>query len=299
MRSNLFYRLSQKWRYHTSENPFEKQVAEINRFEPLIVLSPTTFKIKGCELVFSRMHHSFITERFVFFETLLKGKGKFKIEGLSLLYVINDITLRIGTSEEMFIVDEIFFEHCYRVVTGWQYSVIDIGMNVGFASLFFAGNPNVSKVYGFEPFRQTFNDATLNFELNPQLAGRITTKNFGLSARTEILTVPYSPDLKGKNSTANGVSGNESIELRNAYEVLSDLIGGDPAEKYFVKMDCEGAEFQIFATFVERRIPQQIFGFIIEWHVMDPKPIVDILISNDFKVQLRGDTEIGLITAFR
>lgn len=299
MTTNFIYRLQQKWKYRVARNPFEKSVAEINRNQPLIFLSPTTFKIKGCELIFSRKNHSFIVERFVLFGILLNGRGKFAVKNSELLYSIDDIILRVTTAEEIFIIHEIFYERCYSVIAPWKYKIIDVGMNVGFASLFFANNPNVLKVYGYEPFRPTFDDAKLNFDLNPRLSAKIVAHNVGLGAKSEKRTSVYSANLKGKNSIRDAVAGNETIELKNAFHVLKESIDQSPSEKYFVKMDCEGAEFEIFEDLRKRPIPPQIFGFIIEWHHKDPQPIVDILISNNFRVQLRGNNEIGMITAFR
>src|SRR5882757_7854634 len=110
MASSFIYRLRQKWNYHTTSHPFEKKVAEINRHELLINLEASTFQIKGCLLLFSREHHSFIIDRFHLFETLLETSGEFYIEGNDLFYVINQVTLRLTTSEEIFIVHEIFIE---------------------------------------------------------------------------------------------------------------------------------------------------------------------------------------------
>src|SRR6185312_6672086 len=43
------------------------------------------------------------------------------------------------------------------VPTEKKIALIDIGMNVGITSLFYASKPNVEKVFSFEPFVPTFN----------------------------------------------------------------------------------------------------------------------------------------------
>ncbi len=294
---HFLYRLSQKWKYHTG-NSFEKKVADINRNEPLISLKGTTFKVKGSELLLTVEDHSFVINRFEQFQILLAGRGEFRIEGRILIYKIDNVSLRVTTAEEIFIIHEIFFETCYSVLVPWTYNVIDIGMNVGFASLFFANNSKVLKVHGYEPFAPTFNNAISNFVLNPSLNSKIAANNFGLSSNSEWRKLPYSSDLKGKNSIHNTGGESENIELKNTNDVLDKLFENSE-ERFFVKMDCEGAEFEIFESLQKRMIPEQIFGFIIEWHFRDPQPIIDVLLLNHFKVQIRGDQGIGLITAFR
>jgi FkbM family methyltransferase len=297
--SNFIYRQKQKWKYHATSSLFEKKVAEINRNHQIIDLQLSSFTIKGCELIFSRKHHSFIIDRFGLFIALLKGGGTFQILQDNLLFTTGGVQLRVTTAEEIFIIYEIFNDGCYRVFTQRSFNVIDIGMNVGFASLFFAGNSNVGKVIGFEPFRPTYQDAQFNFSLNPGISSKITSFNFGLGLNSRKITMPYSPDLKGKNSSVVKNSGSEEIELKEAVEVFDQVGKNHRGDLFFVKMDCEGAEFEIFESLKQKPILAEIFGFIIEWHHRDPMPIIEILLANEFKVQQRGNIEIGLIIAFR
>lgn len=297
MTSGFFYRLRQKWKYRMASNAFERSVAEINRYNPHIVVSGETFRVRNCDLDFNRKHHSFIAERFELFE-LLKSKGRFETTAEELFYSYNGVTVRVTTSEELFILYEIFLQRCYTVRVPWNFNVIDIGMNVGFASLYFAAYPNVSAVFGYEPFRSTYQDAKINFQLNPVLATKISPHNFGLGSQDELLRAQFLSDKKGKSSIKNTGSETETIEIKNGVQVMASVVGRS-AEKFFVKMDCEGAEFDIFEGLSHQGIPERIFGFIIEWHKNDPSPIIDTLMLNNFKVQLRGDSDIGLITAFR
>ncbi len=297
--SNFIYRQNQKWKFHTATDSFEKKVAEINRFEQIIWLDKSLFSIKDCDLNLSRQYHSFIVDRIDLFIALLMGRGRFELNANDLIYIIDNIKLRVTTAEEIYIIHEVFFEGCYSISVKEKFNVLDIGMNVGFTSLFFANNPRVIKIYGYEPFKPTIIDAQKNFLLNPSLASKISSFNFGLGNEFEKRILHFSSDLKGKNSMYNDEKGNEEIELRKAREIIDDVISSNPVESYFIKMDCEGAEFEIFENLQHGNIPDQIFGFIIEWHQKSPKPISDILISNNFKVQMRGNDRIGIITAFR
>ena len=66
------------------------------------------------------------------------------------------------------LVDEVYSFDC----TG-DAIVIDIGMNRGIASLYFAAKDNILNVYAFEPFGPTRALAQRNLELNPELARKI------------------------------------------------------------------------------------------------------------------------------
>lgn len=294
----FLYRQKQRLKYHSSATLFGKKVAEINRYEPIITTHAQTFEVTGCDLLFSIKDHSFVVDRFDLFRKLLRTPGiKFEVAEERLIAKYNGLSLMISTAEELFIFYEVFIDGCYRVFRSKPFNVIDIGMNVGFASLFFASQSIVNHIFGFEPFRHTFDDAMINLQMNAHLSGKVHAHNYGLAHQSEKRMVSYSAENKGKNSMHAG-SGNEQIELRDVYTALDEIFKGDCTEQFFVKMDCEGAEFEIFDRLKQRPINERIFGFIIEWHKKDPMQIIDVLVSNDFYVHLTGK-KIGLITAFR
>jgi FkbM family methyltransferase len=281
-----------------SPSLFGKKVAEINRYEPLITTYDESFKIAGCDLLFSKKDHTFLVDRFDFFRKLLRTPGvQFELIEGRLILRYGGVSLIITTAEELFIFYEIFIGGCYRVHSARPFNVIDVGMNVGFASLFFASQPFIHNVFSFEPFRPTYNDAIRNFQMNAHLSGKVHAHNYGLARQAEKRMVSYSSDLKGKNSMHSG-PGNEQIELRDVSAVLDEIFSKSSGELFCVKMDCEGAEFEIFERLKERPINDRVFGFIIEWHNEDPMQIIDVLVSNAFHVHVTGK-QIGLITAFR
>ncbi|MDR2839810.1 MAG: hypothetical protein LBV75_00880, partial [Paludibacter sp.] len=62
-----------------------------------------------------------------------------------------------------------------------KYVVFDIGLNIAVTSLYLSQQKNIVKIYGFEPFKETFLQAEQNLLLNPELATKIQIFNFGLS----------------------------------------------------------------------------------------------------------------------
>lgn len=80
---------------------------------------------------------------------------------------INGIKIMQRYHTDFLFVSEIFVDNTYYLDLAYDdYVVIDIGMNIGIASLFFAAKKEVVKVYGFEPFEDTYNQAIENFKRN-------------------------------------------------------------------------------------------------------------------------------------
>jgi FkbM family methyltransferase len=158
----------------------------------------------------------------------------------------------------------------------------------------------VKKVYAYEPFKPTFEAALNNYGLNPKFSGKIIAENFGLGFKNETLQANYNPNLKGKNSILNrGFENLETIHMLRADEVIESILKKNTTDKMLVKMDCEGSEYEIFRLFDNKNIPDQIFGFLIEWHNRNPKPIIDNLIKNNFMVHRINYGKLGFLTAFR
>lgn len=298
---DLIYRLGQKWNYHTAGNDFERNVADINRNYLRIKLRKDHFQILGQDYEFNRDVHGFIVERFDLFMQLLRsGDSCIIVDDEYLYYRSGNLQLRITTAEEIFILFEIYARRCYDVLMENDFNVIDIGMNVGYASLFFAQNQKVHKIYGYEPFKPTFKAALANFEMNKKYAAKIIPHNVGLGSGNHSLEVSYNDLQKGKNTSSNSTLGQtETIRIHAANEVIGSIIKENPEADFVVKMDCEGAEFEIFETYNSKKIPEQLIAFIIEWHIKDPQSIIDKLIENHFKVHHTIHGDLGLITAFR
>ena len=127
----------------------------------------------------------------------------------------NEIRIYIDSSEDINIFFEIFFTNEYTFISPSDCMVIDIGMNVGIASLAFAENAMVKEVHGFEPFLAPFLRAKQNFDLNPELSRKIKANNYGLSNKNEKLIVK-SDDLSTIGTSIRGADEGriETIEVR-------------------------------------------------------------------------------------
>ncbi len=179
------------------------------------------------------------------------------------------VRFHIDAIEDMQVINEVFFMHVYNFLPVKKSIVIDIGMNVGMASLFFATMAHVEMVYGFEPFRAPYLRAMDNFNLNPALSTRIQTRNFGLSNKLEELDI-LAEELRtiGTSVRGSGSGRLEQIQVRDAGDELKGLIvnAANRGLGVVVKVDCEGSEFPIFESFARADLFRGIDAMMIEWH---------------------------------
>jgi FkbM family methyltransferase len=186
-------------------------------------------------------------------------------------YVISfrGIKVKVINAEDFQVMAEVMNFNDYNFQSKDHICVIDIGMNTGIASLYFANLPNVKEVHSFEPFAVPFNRALENFNLNPDLATKITPYNFGLGNRTFRDTVLYDGhrtigvSVKG---LGNGIP--TEISVHRASETLSRIITAAKHSglKSVIKMDCEGSEFAILEDLAKHDLLSEVFLYLIEWH---------------------------------
>jgi len=232
-------------------------------------------------------------------------------DGITLLARKGDLVLRFATPEQLSMAREIYIDRCYALAMQHRHVVIDIGANVGFASLYFASQPWVSKVVSFEPFPGTFKQNQAIRDLNPGLCQKITCHNLGLSDRKESMIVEYDPEFAGSMSTsglgawrAQGSARRDTttIQVERASEwikAIADDAGDCPL---VVKMDCEGSEFAILRDLEATGMLNALSAITLEWHNGQPDELLQRLARAKFNIQerpLRADRTFGLILAWR
>lgn len=211
---------------------------------------------------------------------------------------LGDISLSARTEEDYFILTEIYYNQSYNFDFRERTVVIDIGMNIGAASLFFACRHAVEHVYGFEPFTTTYALAQDNFRRNPTLGAKITAHNFGLSHRNSTESLPYIEERKG-NLGVNGMPNNftpakndvriETIELREATTALRPILDAHPNSAIALKVDCEGAEYDIISNLAASGILERFSPVMIEWHRRGPQELLNALNKCCYRTLVFGD----------
>ncbi|MFV5688928.1 FkbM family methyltransferase [Flavobacterium sp. ZT3R25] len=220
----------------------------------------------------------------------------------------NDLKLYIESPEEFFIVKEVFVEKDYNLLSNESFVVFDIGMNIGISSLFFALNKNVAKIYSFEPVNTTYTQALYNLELNQAYSNKIEAFHFGLGGSTRVEKVLYNSQAKGncgiRLDSSLVIDRNNAkeieIDIKNISDILPDLIGKHSKQKMVLKIDCEGAEYEILQKLNDANLLKDIDVLLIEWHDKGGAILEDILIKNNFRIISRFLTPItGMIYAFK
>lgn len=223
---------------------------------------------------------------------------------------IGAVSVNAFSLSNIFTAYEIYLEKLYDFSTPNSNNVVvDIGMNVGYATLFFASSVKTSHVYSYEPFPETYNEAINNIDLNAHLKSKITPHNYGISDRSEEIEVPMMESGSAIASTSNifvehnrVVSDKKiKVKVKNIIEVLNEITNKHPQQKLFIKVDCEGEEYGIMDALNNDIVLKSIAGFFIEWHIKGPEPIINILNSNDFtSLHIpREGVDSGMIYAFK
>ncbi len=230
--------------------------------------------------------------------------GQFSLRNENLYLTLKGIKVQIKRGVELYILHEIFILQDYHFSSLHDYIVIDIGMNVGFASLFFAQQNHIQKIYAYEPIDKIYQEAISNFELNPKLKEKIIAHQVGLGKNNETVELFFNDTHIGNTTknkeNAKGENINAiQVEIRNAQEIILEISKRHDKENIFIKIDCEGMEFDIFESFQEP-IPKNVTSFILEWHFKKPISIIRVLEKNNFICINHPKNEtLGMLYAFR
>ncbi len=183
--------------------------------------------------------------------------------------------------DTLFILWELIVEDSYRwVLPEAPVLIFDVGMNVGFAALTFAARHPNSLVVGFEPFEATFKRMQRNIALNPHLADRIISLNYGLSDHDGEESWNLNEDNAGvAGQFASELDGRQktvSVQLKRSSKILSDFLNEHSDRRCFVKMDCEGGEYAIFRDWIQTGFFSRLDLLVMEYHELGGHRVEEI-----------------------
>jgi FkbM family methyltransferase len=184
---------------------------------------------------------------------------------------------------------EIFIQEVYSPAIGnngfKKISILDIGANVGYFSVYASKKFNEAKIFSFEPYYKSL--SRLNKHLGMNNIKNVNTYPLAVSDRCGE-TILYSIDWSGCNTiiankfdkgyyTSNKV---ECINLQRLFQITGinrfDL----------AKIDCEGSEYQILLNSSDDAI-KKIKNFIIEVHddkKYKPQDLIDRFVRLQYRV---------------
>lgn len=177
-----------------------------------------------------------------------------------------------------YLIKEIFEEGAYNfhIPTKKDITVFDIGMNIGIASLFFAGKANVKKVYSFEPFAPTYEKAIRNFQMNSdEIKDKICPFQIALGNHEEKKYCQYDEDVSGCVSVLGvtktvaekeGALRELEIEIKDAGEFLKPIFDKHQDDCIVLKIDCEGSEYDILESINKYNLLGKVSAVLLEWH---------------------------------
>lgn len=218
------------------------------------------------------------------------------------------LNLRSKADESVF--REVFLDRDYMVlddiISEASGVILDVGAHIGLFSVYVRGlNDNV-KIFAYEPEPVNFSAMKEHFKEN-HVEG-VVAKNVAVTAK-DGETVLYLSEDSHNHSIWNFFKKEvkqvkvPTVSMRKIFE--KDLGRRGVQFCDLVKMDCEGAEFEILES-MDDNLFKKIGSFYIEYHeYIDGKKkeeLVKILQRHGFKARVSGsryDKRLGFIFAYK
>ena len=191
----------------------------------------------------------------------------------------------ITDTQYPWMIREVLCENIYEIDKSLfkynEYVVFDIGCNRGYATLFFANKEYCKSIYSFELMEPTYQYAIKNVELNPNLKDKIHLYNYGLGNKNETIECLYFPHRDGISSMEQDfITYYAPKELNNAKKIKSTIKNSSEflkkiveenniKEKIIIKIDVEGAEYDIFNSLIDEypKLFEQVEMIVGDFHM--------------------------------
>lgn len=219
------------------------------------------------------------------------------------------IEININSEADESVFNEIFTEREYKILDSMilnaRSPIIDIGAHVGMFSVYcFCCNPTM-QVFAYEPDIENYAAIKENLKLNN--VRNVLIKNVAVGAQGGERILYLSRDSHNHSIMGAESAGDYSgVEKKVQVVTLERILEQNRlASVSLVKMDCEGAEFEILEN-----LPVSIFAavenFYVEYHEysdeMSGAKLKEIFRKNGFKVEMRPSfysKRMGFILASR
>ncbi len=201
---------------------------------------------------------------------------------------------------------EIFVERFYSFEYPGSFFVIDVGANLGLASLFFASEYQ-AEVVAYELVPSTVQMAQENLNLNPKLSSRIRLEAVGLADKDAEIEIEVDAAIRSSNSlyetNLTETRTKETVQVIDAGPAIQAAIEQAAGRTLVLKLDAEGAEYEIFERMQALGLLSKVDVLFLEWHERtgkDPATLRDMLRQAGFIWTERQHTEapVGLINGF-
>lgn len=199
-------------------------------------------------------------------------------------------TLSVQNFIDVLIIKNIFINRNYGLIVNFDSVVIDVGSNVGYSVLWFAANPSIKHVYGFEPIEENFLRATEHLDLNPEIRHKIHLRNCGLGTTSAKKQMDFLPNHHTISSTSiqkqktQGVA-HKIVKVEAADQIFNAIArkASKDHHKIILKIDCEGCEHDILEG-ISKEVWDQVMAVMVEVHGKDCKSIIRNLENHGFMI---------------
>lgn len=226
---------------------------------------------------------------------LLRGKVKFSYteDGILAEKYINGYHVKAMIKEECDLecMLEVWEQNAYECYFPEETVVVDLGMNIGLASLFFATMDNVSYIYSYELFEPTYQRALMNIRLNPVLSDKIKAFNYGVGKENKKIMCEYAADFSWgcgtwnieENGLYHKATEKKECLVKSISELMRDIKNDINLNvmKLGIKMDIEGSEYEVFETLHKSDEFKNISWITMEYH-MGKEHLLSILKEYSF-----------------
>jgi len=124
----------------------------------------------------------------------------------ALIYFITHDIKYVGLFSSIYIYNEIFIEgdyNCIKPKNNW--TIFDIGGNIGLYTLYLNDNYSDLKIHVFEPIKELHKKLVHNVNVNKKNNNKIITNNVGVGDITSNLTINFFPNADGLSTLNNDI----------------------------------------------------------------------------------------------
>jgi FkbM family methyltransferase len=159
-----------------------------------------------------------------------------------------------GGTNEWSVVHELLFANSYEKALGWLAArrepnpyVLDLGGNIGLFSLLAARSNPRAKVVTFEPGPPNFRMFRMNMLANPDLGRRVELREMAMAGSAGEAVWNFDAENPGGSSLQLQAGALPPNPTKVKLASFADALAEAPGEIALVKMDIEGAEWDILA----------------------------------------------------
>lgn len=164
-----------------------------------------------------------------------------------------NVVLR-GGNNEWSVVHELLFAKGYEKALAWLSArreaepyVLDLGGNIGLFSLLAARSNPGAKIISFEPGPPNFRMFRMNMLANPELGRRIELREQAVAGNSGEALWNFDAENPGGSSLQTQASPKTSQPIAVKLAAFADCLAQAPGDIALVKMDIEGAEWDVLA----------------------------------------------------